>query len=63
MNSHTYIVRVWSEPNPGGSSVWRVSVTDATSRERWCFSSVDRLIAFLREATDDGIPREQDLPR
>lgn len=52
MNSHTYIVRVWSEPNPGGSSVRRISVMDATSQERWYFSSADRLAAFLLEAND-----------
>ena len=60
MISHTDVVRVWSEPDPGGSSVWRVSVTDATSREHWYCSSADRLIAGLREATDDGFPREQE---
>lgn len=51
MNTQVYIVRVWSEPNPGSLSVWRVSVMDATSQERWYFSSAERLVAFLRDAT------------
>jgi hypothetical protein len=55
MKTHVYIVRVWSEPNPGGSSVQRVSVMDATSRERWYFPSADRLIAFLLESADREI--------
>lgn len=52
MNNHTYIVRVWLEPNPGGSSVWRASVLDSNSQERWYFSSADRLAEFLYEASD-----------
>jgi hypothetical protein len=52
MNSHTYIVRVWSEPNPGGSGVWRVSVMDSSSQERWYFSSPEPLVKFLLEAGD-----------
>jgi hypothetical protein len=52
MNNHTYIVRVWLEPNPGSSSVWRASVLDSSSQERWYFSSADRLAAFLYEASD-----------
>jgi hypothetical protein len=49
MNSHTYIVRVWSEPNPGGPSVWRVSVLDSSSQERWYFSSPEPLVKLLFE--------------
>ena len=41
MNIHSYIVRVWLEPNPGSSSVWRASVLDSISQERWYFSSAD----------------------
>ena len=52
MNTHIYIVRVWSEPNPGGSSVWRVSVMDSSSQERWYFSSPRALVKFLLEAGD-----------
>jgi hypothetical protein len=52
MNNHTYIVRIWLEPNPGGSSLWRASVLDSSSQERWYFSSADRLAAFLFEVGD-----------
>jgi hypothetical protein len=52
MSNHTYIVRVWLEPNPGGSSVWRASVLDSSSQERWYFSSADRLAEFLYEVGD-----------
>ena len=52
MKSHTYIVRVWSEPNPGGPSVWRVSVLDSSSQERWYFSGLEPLVKFLLEAGD-----------
>jgi hypothetical protein len=52
MNNHTYIVRVWLESNPGGSSVWRASVLNANSQERLYFSSADRLAAFLYEVSD-----------
>jgi hypothetical protein len=55
MNNHTYIVRVWLESNPGGSSVWRASVLDANSQERLYFSSADRLAEFLYEASDSKI--------
>lgn len=52
MNHNTYIVRVWTESNPGGSSVWRASVLEAISQERWYFSSADQLAAFLFETSD-----------
>jgi hypothetical protein len=52
MSNHTYIVRVWSEPNPGGPSVWRVSVLDSRTQERWYFSSPEPLVKFLLEAGD-----------
>ncbi len=55
MNNHTYIVRVWLEPNPGSSSVWRASVLDSNSQERWYFSSADRLAEFLYESSDSKI--------
>jgi hypothetical protein len=55
MKNHTYIVRVWLEPNPGGSSIWRASVLDSSSQERWYFSSADRLAEFLYEANDSKI--------
>lgn len=51
MNSHTYIVRVWSEPNPGGPSGWRASVMDASSQQRWYFSSPNLLVNFMLEAS------------
>lgn len=52
MSNHTYIVRVWSEPNPGGPSVWRVSVMDSSSQERWYFSSPGPLVKFLLKVGD-----------
>jgi hypothetical protein len=52
MNSHTYIVRVWSEFNTGGSSVWRASLLDTTNRERLYFSSANLLAEFLVEVSD-----------
>ena len=41
MNNHSYIVRVW-----------RASVLDSVSQERWYFSSADRLAEFLFEASE-----------
>ena len=52
MNSHTYIVRVWSESNTGGSRVWRASVLDTTNQERLYFSSENLLAEFLVEISD-----------
>lgn len=52
MNNHTYIVRVWLEPNAGGSSVWRASVLEVNTQERWYFSSADQLAAFLYESSN-----------
>ena len=37
---------------PGSSSVWRASVLDSVSQERWYFSSADRLAEFLFEASE-----------
>ena len=65
MNSHTYIVRIWSEPNTGGSSVWRASLLDATNQERLYFSSADRLAEFLVEVSDavPALPLEESESR
>ena len=65
MNSHTYIVRIWTEPNTGGLSVWRASLLDATNQERLYFSSADRLAEFLVEVSDaiPALPLEPTEPR
>jgi hypothetical protein len=55
MSNHTYIVRVWSGPNPGDPNVWRVSVMDSSSQERWYFSSPEPLVKFLLGTGDSKL--------
>lgn len=57
---HTYIVRVWAEPNPGGPSAWRASVLDTVSQERYYFSTPQDLARFLQEI--EGIGAREDPP-
>jgi hypothetical protein len=45
----TFILRLWEERLKGDSSsaVWRYSVEDAQTRERWAFVGAEELCAFL----------------
>ncbi|HEU4743176.1 MAG TPA: hypothetical protein VFS50_16385 [Meiothermus sp.] len=55
---HTYIVRVWAEPNPVGPGAWRASVLDTVSQERHYFSTPQDLARFLQETEGDWLQED-----
>lgn len=53
---HTYVLRIWRAHSDG---LWRCSLQAATSAERIGFASLEQLIAYLLQVTDQ---RFMDLP-
>ena len=61
INYHTYMLRVWSEPQVGhinGEPQWRFSLCDTVSGEQWGFTTLEALSNFLEEL----FPNEELLP-
>ena len=46
----SYLLRLWPAEDRG-DLVWRASLEDSHTDERWGFSSLDALFAFLRQQT------------
>ena len=55
IRSRSYILRLWSAGEPRDAD-WRASLEDPFTRERFGFSSLEQLFAFLMEqsARDSG---------
>jgi len=51
VNSRSYILRLWraNEPQPGE---WHASLEDPSTGERFGFSSLEQLFAFLMEQSE-----------
>lgn len=62
-----YIVMIWEErpASPGSPAVWRTSVEDAHTGERWGFACLEQAAAFLRHRRDDDArsPSQQNHSR
>jgi hypothetical protein len=50
----SYLLRLWSEQS-AGKLVWRASLEEALTRERRSFASLDDLVSFLYEETEDAL--------
>jgi hypothetical protein len=48
-----YLVRLWST-RQGNQVVWRASVEDAHTRERWAFTDLSELFTFLMVQTRES---------
>lgn len=60
----SYLLRLWVVENQEGY-VWRCSVEDVQTGERYGFASLESLISFLRHATVLEVnvgPEENDCP-
>jgi len=53
----SYLLRVWRTGSEG-NAVWRVSLENPFTRERWGFASLKDLFAFLQVQTDDAASRK-----
>jgi len=57
IRSHSYILRLWCVDELQ-AAVWHASLEDPSTKERFGFSSLEQLFAFLMELSerDSGIP-------
>jgi hypothetical protein len=48
----SYILRLWCTGDPGAGN-WQASLEDPSTRERFGFSSLEQLFAFLMEQSEE----------
>jgi len=54
VRSHSYILRLWYADEPQAAE-WHASLEDPSTKERFGFSSLEQLFAFLMEISErDG---------
>lgn len=53
-----FLLRLWQERR-GGEWVWRASLEDPHNHVRSGFADLERLYAYLREQTEDGVDEER----
>lgn len=51
MLSRSYILRLWRKGEPQAAD-WHASLEDTSTRERFGFSSLEQLFAFLMERSE-----------
>ena len=49
--SRSYILRLWCEDEPPAAE-WHASLEDPSTRERYGFSSLEQMFAFLMELSE-----------
>ena len=57
IHSRSYILRLWCAGEPAAAD-WQASLEDPSTRERFGFSSLEQLFAFLME-TSEGYHEEE----
>jgi len=57
IRSHSYILRIW-RADEHQAAEWHASLEDPSTKERFGFSSLEQLFAFLMELSerDGGMP-------
>jgi len=53
----SFLIRLWRQTNPAygaGSRDWQSEVDHIQSGQRWKFTTVDDLLNFLRQSTEDS---------
>jgi len=51
IRSHSYILRIWHADEPQAAE-WHASLEDPSTKERFGFSSLEQLFAFLMELSE-----------
>jgi len=50
---HSYMLRFWPEQQENGPTVWRYTLVDPQTGQRYGFLSLDSLVAYLSALTDE----------
>ena len=58
IRSRSYILRLWCAGEPPAAD-WYASLEDPFTRERYGFSSLEQLFAYLMEQSEGGAYQEQ----
>ena len=58
---HSYLLRLWQE-NGETESNWRFLLVNLTRKEEWGFTSLERLVTFLKAQMDE-ISTSERMPR
>ena len=58
IHSRSYILRLWCVGEPQ-ASVWHASLEDPSTKERFGFSSLEQLFAFLMETSEEHHKEEE----
>ncbi len=60
LQRYSFILSLWREagPYPNSPPVWRISLEEVLSLERWGFHDLTGLIRFLEEWTDKPPPEK-----
>jgi len=59
--SQSYLLRLWPASS-AGTSVWRASLMNVHTGERYGFADLDSLLVFLREQTGADARLDDHLP-
>lgn len=46
-----FVLRTWQESSQGAAGIWRYSLEDPHSGERYGFATIDALVEFLQSQT------------
>jgi len=49
------LLRLWSEPCQNQAPVWRFSLQDVASGERYGFADLESLLTFIRARMNEGV--------
>jgi len=55
---HSYLLRLWQE-RMAGQPIWRASLQSTKTGRRYTFLSLDNLIAFLYDRTNQSATKNQ----
>ncbi|GIV80641.1 MAG: hypothetical protein KatS3mg050_5035 [Litorilinea sp.] len=58
LRRYSFILSLWTESSPyaHGPPVWRFSLTDGLTSQRWGFTDLTDLMRFLRQHMKEGMP-------
>ncbi len=56
---HSYMLRFWPEQQENGQAVWRYTLVDPQSGQRYVFLSLESFVAYLSAITDELSPSSE----
>ncbi len=57
---YSYMLRFWPEPQPSGEAQWRFTLVDPSTSKRQAFASLEAMMEFLSQLTQNDLTLSQD---